>query len=313
MEMKRCPDCGEKYSATYRKCPFCEEEDAIGRGKQIRRSGRGGKRSASRGGQLNLLTPTLVILILIMAALLMYLLFGENFKERAKKDPVETPGVEAVKPSEQPEKPAENPGLSGVTMPEDPEVPDDPEVQPPAEQPAESDYDKANKLPKGLTVNNPDFTLGKLGETFTIRASGGSGNYTWISEDDGIVSVDQSGKVTAISGGTVNVIVTDGSKKGVAIVRVSASGTLTPAPSGGGSGTTTSGLKAGDAKVINGGNGVNIRSGPGTSYDVLATAPNGADVKIIESASDGWYKIGFSDVGGVSKTGYMRGDFLANK
>ena len=29
MTMKRCQICGEKYSDTYRDCPFCEEEAAL--------------------------------------------------------------------------------------------------------------------------------------------------------------------------------------------------------------------------------------------------------------------------------------------
>ena len=27
MAMKRCPVCGERYSDTYKNCPFCEEEE----------------------------------------------------------------------------------------------------------------------------------------------------------------------------------------------------------------------------------------------------------------------------------------------
>lgn len=33
MAMKRCPDCGEKYSDTYKYCPFCEEEEILKKGK----------------------------------------------------------------------------------------------------------------------------------------------------------------------------------------------------------------------------------------------------------------------------------------
>ena len=64
-------------------------------------------------------------------------------------------------------------------------------------------------------------------------------------------------------------------------------------------GTATSGgsLKAGAAVVVNGGNGVRVRSGPSTNDEVLATIPNGGSVQIVESAGDGWYKITFADVG----------------
>ena len=64
MAMKRCPVCGEKYSDTYRDCPFCEEEEALREGEKLRRS-RGGHR-ASRTRQFSLITPTLIVLILIM-------------------------------------------------------------------------------------------------------------------------------------------------------------------------------------------------------------------------------------------------------
>ena len=40
MAMKRCPVCGEKYSDTYRDCPFCEEEEALREGEKLRRSSR---------------------------------------------------------------------------------------------------------------------------------------------------------------------------------------------------------------------------------------------------------------------------------
>lgn len=41
MAMKRCPICGEKYSDTYKSCPFCEEEEALQSGAQIRRTAPG--------------------------------------------------------------------------------------------------------------------------------------------------------------------------------------------------------------------------------------------------------------------------------
>ena len=131
-----------------------------------------------------------------------------------------------------------------------------------------------------------------------------------MSQDDGIASVDQNGKVVAVSNGTVNVLVTDGSKKAVCIVRVNAAGgttTTTPAAP-----AESGALKAGPAVVVNGGNGVRVRSGPGTNYEILASVSNGADIQIVESAGDGWYKITFSGAGGKVTTGYMKGDFLKN-
>ena len=310
MAMKRCPVCGEKYSDTYKNCPFCEEEAALRGGGKVRR---GGRRTAGKQ-KVNLLTPTLIILILIMAALLIYLLFGDRFQKEPDKQ--DTPPVEEVQP-QQPEVEAPiDTDPEGSGMPEDPEgTEQDPGT---TTAPAASKYETASKLPDGLTLSTTDFTLKAAGETHTIQVSGGSGSYTWLSEDDGVASVDQNGKVTAISRGTINVLVTDGSKKAVCIVRCSFSGTLTTTP-GTGTGTSTgtstpaSGtLHTGSAVVINGGNGVNVRSDPSTDHAPLATVPNGASVQIIGSAGDGWYKITFSGVGGVETAGYMKGDFLKN-
>ena len=306
MAMKRCPVCGEKYSDTYKNCPFCEEEAALRGGGKVRRVGR---RTAGKQN-VNLLTPTLIILILIMAALLIYLLFGDRFQKEPDKQ--DTPPVEEVQP-QQPEVEAPiDTEPEGSGMPEDPEgTEQDPGT---TTAPAASKYETASKLPDGLTLSTTDFTMKAAGEPHTIQVSGGSGSYTWLSEDDGVASVDQNGKVTAISRGTINVLVTDGSKKAVCIVRCSFSGTLTTTP-GTGTGTSTpaSGtLHTGSAVVINGGNGVNVRSDPSTDHAPLATVPNGASVQITGSAGDGWYKITFSGVGGVETAGYMKGDFLKN-
>lgn len=302
MAMKRCPVCGEKYSDTYRDCPFCEEEDALREGAKLRR----GRRAAPRSRQFSLVTPTLIVLIFIMAGLLVYLLYGDQLKEKFQKGGEDvTPPTEEVTPVKpQPTEP-------DVTEPEPDDTPDsEPGTMPetPSDTTTTTDYGKMMALPSGLKLSTEDFTLRSVGETATIKASGGSGSYTWASEDDGVASVDQNGKVTAISKGTVNVVVSDGSKKSVCIVRCNVSGSGTAAP------TTSSGssLKAGSAKVVNGGNGVRVRSGPGTNYDILATISNGGSVKIVESAENGWYKITFSDVGGVTKTGYMKGEFLTN-
>lgn len=50
MAMKRCPDCGEKYSDTYKYCPFCEEEEILKKGKT-------GGRRARQERSFSLLIP----------------------------------------------------------------------------------------------------------------------------------------------------------------------------------------------------------------------------------------------------------------
>ena len=94
MAMKRCPVCGEKYSETYRDCPFCEEDEALMDGEEIRRAPRRGRRTA-HGRQFSLITPTLIILILIMAGLLVYLLRDGEEATPEGEDAQETPAEKA--------------------------------------------------------------------------------------------------------------------------------------------------------------------------------------------------------------------------
>lgn len=306
MAMKRCNVCGEKYSDTYRDCPFCEEEEALREGEEIRRNVHRGKRAAGGGRRFSLITPTLIVLILIMAGLLVYLL---RDGDGGQNDPVDGDPTTDVTPGD-----SQNGVMPGddVTEPDDGQSDDDDQTTDPEDGDG-GDYDEADQLPDGLSLSSTDFTLRTLGESSILRASGGSGAYTWISQDEGIASVDQNGKVTAVSGGTTNVLVTDGSKKAVCIVRVTASGTLTtPDNSTTNSNTSGGSLRTGSATVINGGNGVRVRSGPGTTYEVLATVPNGAAVQVVKSSGDDWYEITFDGVGGVKTTGYMKGEFLQN-
>ena len=126
MAMKQCPVCGEKYSDTYKNCPFCEEEEVLREGARIRRSsGRGGRRAA-RNSQPNLLSPILIVLILIMAGLLVYLLFGDRIADRFAPADTQDPPVEDVTPDE-PDTPAQEdpdaPDGGDGTMPEDGELP----------------------------------------------------------------------------------------------------------------------------------------------------------------------------------------------
>ena len=331
MAMKRCPVCGERYSDTYRYCPFCEEED-LDREEEVRRAPpRSGRRvGVGRGRQPNLVTPTLVVLIFFMAALLVYLLWGDKIADKFGKDKEldDKPGVEdpvTPAPPVQKDPVAQDPVAQDptVTDPDTQEpggdMPDEPNTTTPpdtATQPADptSSYEAANALPGGLTYTNirgDDFTRSISEGVYQLKVSGGNGTYTWMSEDPGIASVDSNGNVTPISAGITHILVTDGTRKAVCIIRVTGGGSAPATPS---TTTPSSGgtLKTGPATVINGGNGVRVRSGPGTNYEILATVPNGGSVQVVQSMGNDWYEITFSNVGGVTATGYMKGEFLSN-
>lgn len=352
MAMKRCPICGERYSDTYRECPFCEEEEYwedeqqdTGRRPVLRE----GARSSGRGARsaYGIVTPILIVLIVLMALLLVYLLYGDKLLGKGKDKTPEDgkPGImEPQKPGDTPgNTPAQDPAgtedpensgePSGTDTPGDGSMPEGGETTPGDTGSSGSmSYASAAALPGGLTLSSTDFTQPVSRGAVKLRVSGGTGTYTWISENPAIATVASDGSVTPVANGTTHVVVTDGSKKAICIVRVTGGS----APASGGSTTTTTtppstttttppanptpapstgggSLKAGKAVVVNGGNGVRVRSGPGTTYDILATVPNGGSVQIVRSAGvDDWYEITFSNVGGVTTTGYMKGEFLAN-
>ena len=221
MAMKRCPICGENYSDTYKSCPFCEEEAALQRGNQLRRGGRGGKRASSgnKRGQPNLLSPILVILILIMAALLVYLLFGDKIADQLAGNQ-EDPGTEEVTPA---------PPTLDENEDEDttaPEVGADTDNQDDGEGTGDSaEETDLTALPETLTMSylgspKTEFTMSVGDAPIPLTASGGSGSYTWSSSDESIATVDADGKVSAVSAGQATITVTDGSGKGTCMVRV---------------------------------------------------------------------------------------------
>lgn len=220
MAMKRCPICGENYSDTYKSCPFCEEEAALQRGNQLHRGGKGGKRASSgkKRGQPNLLSPVLVILILIMAALLVYLLFGDKIADKLMSDQTKDPTTEEVTPAP--------PTLDGNEDGTAPEVGTDTDGQNGADGTGDSDAQTdLSALPETLTMSylgspKTEFTMSVGDAPIPLTASGGSGSYTWSSSDESIATVDADGKVSAVAAGQATITVTDGSGKGTCMVRV---------------------------------------------------------------------------------------------
>ena len=109
-------------------------------------------------------------------------------------------------------------------------VPQETAAVEPTPEPVALDYAAAKALPDGITLSTHDFTLRTLGESATVRVTGGSdGPFTWISENPSVAAVDENGKITAAAHGTVNVIVTDGVKKGLCVARMITGTTSTEA------------------------------------------------------------------------------------
>lgn len=185
-----CPQCGQEYSDTYRKCPFCEEAEAEKRGKPLRR--RGGKRLSRRKRSAGAAGIMLLLVVVVICGVMSYVFFGD-----------EIAGFMGIR-SEQTQQGDDSQGSSG---------PD-----------ADSQQDSGDADGTGGTEGGEgavqEGTGGPLaldfetitipaGETARITATGGTGVITWSSSNENIATVE-GGSVTGKAGGTVTVTASAG-------------------------------------------------------------------------------------------------------
>ena len=55
---------------------------------------------------------------------------------------------------------------------------------------------------------------------------------------------------------------------------------------------------------------LNVRSGPGTSYSILASLPYGRWVVILDDSDPGWYQVLCSNSAGQAVTGYVSAEYV---
>ena len=88
MSLLKCPKCGEMFSDSYKTCPFCEEDEAFANG---------GKKPVNPGRRVHrqkspsILGPTLVLVLVLVAGVLLYTLIGSG-KRRPARSPQEPHG-----------------------------------------------------------------------------------------------------------------------------------------------------------------------------------------------------------------------------
>ncbi|HPE16483.1 MAG TPA: Ig-like domain-containing protein [Oscillospiraceae bacterium] len=226
MKTIKCPNCGEEYSTIYKRCPFCEERPTPRGGKP---SGRGGgKRVATntRGGGYGkrpgrenfmrvfglLLSVVLIVAAICIVVSVVRALFNGEIGPAASDEPITSVEPSAL-PSEEPSAlPSEEPSAEPPT------------VEPSAEP---STSPSADVTVTSLSLDKEDFTLTKIGDTWTIKATvvpAGTA-VTWSSDNESAVTVDQNGKVTVVGSGVANITASAGGKSAVCIVRSSAAQT----------------------------------------------------------------------------------------
>ena len=318
----RCEKCGEDYSVTYKRCPFCDERPNRSRraeGGTVKTNS--GRRVAggSQGGYSRSVNPLQVAgvvgsLILIIAAL--YIVFSVVSPLLGNRNSDVSQSQPSSSVSQSP---------SGSVSTEDPDASGD--ISTPVVEPA---VIPANSI----KLSEFDFTL-QANQSHKITATVDPANATvvWTSSDESIAMVGQDGTVYNVNTGSskkaVTITATSGDKSAECIVRCSGGssgtnvpptdttvtdpGTTTPStPSTTTPSTSTgSGLAVGaTGKVSGAGSGLNVRTGPGSSYERIASLNNGSEVKILDNSDSSWYKISFSGIGGKTTEGYVSKDFI---
>ena len=95
MSLLKCPKCGEMFSDSYKTCPFCEEDEAFANG---------GKKPVNPGRRVHrqkspsILGPTLVLVLVLVAGVLLYTLVGGRKTGDDRPDPPKNP-TEDVDPN----------------------------------------------------------------------------------------------------------------------------------------------------------------------------------------------------------------------
>lgn len=202
----RCDHCGEEYSASYRRCPFCDEYDEYDAYEDSapRSSRSGGKRLAKsnrRGGGYGRTSPLRVIgylisLAVIVAAVYIVVTVISPLIQRGNvpDDVIDTEPSQSTPAQDADPDSTGTPDITGE--PDSTDEPADIDTEPTAE-PSPSASSTAN----GFTLSKKEFSFtadypDPVTLTVTFVPSGTSGTVTWSSSNTDYVTVDQNGKVS---------------------------------------------------------------------------------------------------------------------
>lgn len=161
MSLIKCPKCGEMFSDSYKTCPFCEEDEAYYSGKLRKSRGRRAAESRRRKTP-SVLGPVAVIVLILLAALVVWLIFGDQIKEAIT---------------------GEKPPITDVDKPDD-------------------TIDKPDNTPVTPTISlNRTVLVLNVGDKDELKVNGTEDAAAWSSSVPTVASVNSAGEVTALTKG----------------------------------------------------------------------------------------------------------------
>lgn len=310
-----CDNCGEYYSASYRRCPFCDEyeeeyEASDDRSDSPSARNGGGKRLAQsnrRGGGYTRTSPLKVISIIISLAVILFAVWIVVTKimplvQRGNIDPVDPDTSQAGDPT---------PGTSPDAADPDPGTSDTPTAPTdvtPAVDPTPAVNDGGAT---GFTLSKSEFAISdRYPDPVTLKVTftpaGTEGTITWTSSDPTVISVDENGTVSA------------GAKRGAATITATLSNGVTQtckvynqltAPSASGANTSQNTGTASGTYTVNNPDFTLYRAGE--TYQLKVTGYTGgitwtsSNTSIATVGSDGTVTAAGSGKGSCTVTGAL--------
>ena len=172
MSLIKCNKCGEVYSDSYKKCPFCVEDEEYYNGKVKKR---GHRQMEKRKKAPSVVGPVLVLAVLVLEGILVWAFAGDTVRG----------------------------WFGGDKQPED--------VDPGTtqNQPVNTPVDN-EPVVKALALDHMSLLMAP-GESEKLTATGGAEeSYQWITSDSGVLKVSDDGTVSALTEGSAVVTVTCG-------------------------------------------------------------------------------------------------------
>lgn len=214
MELLKCPLCGNEYSPSYKTCPFCEEDEGqiVKRHAAKRHITTRQKAQSARGGMI-------VVLVLVLALFGWYLFGGKA--PRGEEAPASS-ATDTAKPAQSAQDGLGEEGAGDAATDGQPSGEGE-TAAPVVHVDASALGIKTNVsgiLPKDPMTGYYDCSLKKTDSIRLIVTGTDVEVSEWKSENTGVVSVDEEGRLTFAGKGTTNVTATVGDATVTCIVRV---------------------------------------------------------------------------------------------
>ena len=219
MDLLKCPRCGEEYSPSYRRCPFCEEGDHPRKIKYNSSKQSGGRRVSDKK-QTHSARGAMAAVIVVALLLLSWSLFGDKIVAKIGPDEDgDKPGVQ-----DDINKPVD--GETDADGENDPSIGEEPNVSDPT---GGETTDPGTTAPVTPTVDasalsiktNVGTTLSKdangtfdctikASESIRLSVSGTDAATTWAVADASVLSIAADGTISPIKAGITTVTATVG-------------------------------------------------------------------------------------------------------